>query len=231
MLAFAAVFLFGRQFHSLRVFANHERSLLSFSAGVAVGYVFVRVMPDLEGARRDFVKWTILPKVFDGMFVYFFALIGVLFFYCLDHFSKQARLAASAAGRSTPDFDITFIGWAGYVGLISYLLMSRSSPASLATYAIAMAAQFLNFEHWFGIELGDGYQRRGRFLLAAAAPIGWGLSLAFDLPRGALALMLAFLSGGVIVNAMFVELPDDKDGRLWPFVTGSVLSAMLLIPL
>jgi hypothetical protein len=52
-----------------------------------------------------------------------------------------------------------------------------------------------------------------------------------SLPQDILALMLGFLSGGVIVNSMITELPTGDRGRLWPFLAGSILYSLILVTL
>jgi hypothetical protein len=231
-LVFAAVFLVGGHVYPMRAILRNERSMLSFSAGIALAYVFVHVMPELSAARDTFVKFTFLPTVFQGMAVYFLALLGFLFFYSLDQLSKQARLA-TAEGEPAPGFDLKLIGFTGYVCLISYLLVNNleSSALASAAYALAMAVHFITFDHSFREAPGDAYARRGHLLLAAAALVGWGLGLAIALPRGALALMLGFLSGGIIVNTAILELPTGKDGKMWPFIAGALTYGTLLISL
>jgi hypothetical protein len=230
-LVFSLVFLFGGRFYPGRLVTRNQGNLLSASAGISLAYVFVHMMPELAGARQNFVKWTSLPTVFDGMVVYVLALVGFLVFFGLDRFSKRARLAR--AEGDIPDFGIKVVGFAAYVGLVSYLLVNNLDDSALAsaTYAVAMAVHFLTFDHGFREEAGGGYQRRGHLLLAAAAPIGWGLGLLFALPQDVLALMLGFLSGGVIVNSMITELPSGETGRFWPFIAGSIAYSLILVQL
>jgi hypothetical protein len=230
-LVFSAVFLWGGRFYPGRLLTRNQGNLLAGSAGISLAYVFVHMMPELSGARQTFVKWTSLPKVFDGMVVYFLALVGFLVFFSLDRYSKKARLALAEGG--IPDFNIKVAGFAAYVGLVSYLLVNNleNSLLASATYAVAMAVHFLTFDHGFREEPGGQYQERGHLLLAAAAPVGWVLGLLFSLPQAVLALMLGFLSGGVIVNSMIRELPNGDGDRLWPFLAGSVLYALILVTL
>ena len=61
--------------------------------------------------------------------------------------------------------------------------------------------------------------------------IGWGAGVAIAVPPYVVALLLAFISGAVIMNSAIMELPSDRDGRFGPFVTGGLLYALLLIPL
>jgi len=233
MLVFVAVFLFGGRFYPLRALSGDRRSLLSFSAGISLAYVFVHLMPELSSARETFVQSTLLPTLFDGRVIYFVALLGFLLFFGLDHFSKTARRAAAERDGGAPDYDIKVAGFAGYVALVSYLLVNNLDNSAIAStaYATAMAVHFLTFDHDFREDSPKAYVRRGHLLLAAAAPLGWGLGLLFTLPAATLALMLAFLSGGVIVNSMIAELPSEKRGKFLPLLAGSIIYSAVLIPL
>jgi hypothetical protein len=51
------------------------------------------------------------------------------------------------------------------------------------------------------------------------------------LPPHALALLVAFVPGAVIVNSAIMELPSDKDGRCVPFMFGGVIDGLILLPL
>ncbi len=230
-LVFTAVFLFGGRFYPMRMVSRGQRSILSASAGISLAYVFVHLMPELAGARLTFVRSTSMPTQFDGMVVYVLGLVGFLVFFSLDHFSKKAR--AQAADGKVPDFRFKVVGFAAYVCLVAYLLVDNLDNSALAStaYAVAMGVHFLTFDHGFREEPGTGYERRGHLLLAAAAPVGWGLGLMFALPQDVLALMLGFLSGGVIVNSMITELPSNENGKLAPFLFGSIAYSAILIPL
>jgi hypothetical protein len=231
-LAFATAFLAGGRIYPMRAILRNQQSMLSFSAGIALAYVFVHVMPELSAARETVIRFSTVPTFFQGMAVYFSALLGFLVFFSLDQISKRRRLAA-LPGAPTPVFDLKLIGFAGYVCLTSYLLVNNLDNSALASaaYALAMAVHFLTFDHGFREEPGDTYARRGHLVLAAAAVFGWGLGLAFALPRAALAILLGFLSGGIIVNTAIVELPTGKDSRVWPFWAGALTYGALLINL
>ncbi len=231
-MAFAAVFLLGGRIRPLSIIIRNPRTLLSFSSGVAMAYVFAHVMPELEGARQTFIKFTSMPVINEGRAIYFFALVGFLTFYSLDHLSAVARKAA-AEGRPAPNLSVKVLSFAGYVFLIAYLLVDNleESPTDIALYALAMGVHFLTFDHTFREEPGDGYARRGHYYLAAAAVLGWGMGWLIALPRDILALMLGFLSGGVIMNSATDELPKEKTGEILPFIAGAVSYALILIPL
>ena len=67
--------------------------------------------------------------------------------------------------------------------------------------------------------------------MAASCAIGWGLGAAFELEPFPLSLVLAFISGGVIMTNTLMELSAGKDGRYLPFAIGSLLYGLILITL
>jgi len=231
-LVFASVFLLGGRIHPFQLLVRSPRTVLSFSSGIAMAYVFVRVMPELEGARAMFVKFTALPVMNEGRAVYLLALLGFLLFYSIDHFTRVARRAA-ADGKPGPDLSLKAASFAGYVFLIAYLLVDNLevSAISIALYAIAMAVHFLTFDHSFREDPGDRYARRGHLYLAGAALLGWGAGWLVVLPRDVLALLLGFLSGGIIMNSATDELPREKTGEVIPFIAGGITYALVLLPL
>ena len=61
--------------------------------------------------------------------------------------------------------------------------------------------------------------------------IGWLIGVLFVLDSFPLALVTAFISGGVIMTNTLMELSEGRDGRFLPFVAGSLLYGLILIPL
>jgi hypothetical protein len=45
----------------------------------------------------------------------------------------------------------------------------------------------------------------------------------------ALALVFAFLAGGVVLNVLKEELPEDRQSRIAPFAVGAAAYAVLLV--
>jgi len=222
---FATVFLAGARVHPLRAFFPDRRITVSFGAGISIAYVFVNMMPELHGARTALLASVSMPLRFEGMAVYFLSLVGFLLFYGMEHMRKQVH--GKAADRSHLG------GFAAYVLLVGYLLVHNpeDSALSMTAYAVAMTGHFLTVERSLREEHRARFDRVGRFVLAGAALLGWGLGLLVTLPPYTLALFLAFVSGAVIMNSAIMELPAEKDGRFWPFVSGGLAYGLLLLPL
>ena len=234
-LLFAAVFLVGGGLHPLRGVIRDRRSVVSFGAGMSAAYVFVHVMPELHGARSAVAEALYTPLPYEGMSTYFLALLGFLAFYALEHFSRHLR--ASGEGEEEPTegaaFRLHLGGFALYVWLMGYLLVRNLEETTVSTwlFALAIAFHFLALDHSLRSEYGTAYERRGRYVLAAMAPLGWAVGQLVALPILVLAMMVAFISGAVIVNSAIMELPKEKDGRFGPFLAGGLIYGLVLIPL
>lgn len=218
--------------HPLRRFVGDRRTIVSFCAGMSAAYVFVRLMPEMDGARRALVKSVSVPLRYEGMAIYFVALLGFLAFYGLDHLRSRLRESAEG-GEDSGSFKLHIGGFAAYVGLMAYLLVHglEETVASTALYGVAFALHFLAVDHALREEHGAAYQRIGRWVLAVMSVLGWGAGLLFALPSYAVALLVAFVSGAVIMNSAIMELPSDKDGRFVPFLIGGLLYGLILLPL
>jgi hypothetical protein len=231
-LIFAVIFLVGGRLHPFRAFVRDRRSIISFGAGMSAAYVFVHVMPELHGARHAFTEAVSVPLRFEGMSIYFLSLVGFLMFYGLDHLRARLR-ETGEEGEAGPAFKLHISGFAAYVWLMAYLLVHNleETPVSTALYAVAIAFHFLATDHSLRAEHGAAYERIGRFVLAGMAVLGWGVGLLLSLPNHILALLVAFISGAVIMNSSIMELPSEKDGRFVPFMIGGILYGLILLPL
>jgi hypothetical protein len=229
---FAVIFVLGGRIHPLRAWLPDRRTTISFSAGMSAAYVFVRLVPELHGAREDFSGSVSIPLPYEGNGVFFVALLGFLVFYGLDRLRASVDVPGGTEGAG-PAFRLHVGGFAAYVGLVGYLLVRNVEHTVLGTalYVVAMAFHFLTVDHALAEEHGDAYQRLGRWMLAGAVLLGWGAGLVFALPTHATALLIAFISGAVILNSCIAELPSEKDGRFLPFMCGGLLYGVILLPL
>lgn len=234
VLVFIAVFLAGERLHPLSGVVKDRRNIVSFSAGMSIAYVFVRMMPELHGARELLVESAPDPTAlrFEGIAIYFLALVGFLCFYGLDRLRPAAPEGSEAAGEHEVA-NGHVVGLAAYVGLMSYLLVrdAGESVAATALYTLAFGAHFLALDHSLRESYGEAYRRRGRWFMAGSCLLGWLLGVAFVLPEFPLSLLVAFISGGVIMTNTLMELAEGRDGRFLPFVVGSLLYGLVLVPL
>jgi hypothetical protein len=233
-LLFAAMFLFGDHIHPLKIVVRDRRTMISFAAGMTAAYVFVHLLPELHGAREKFAEaaGASVELRYEGASIYFLALVGFLAFYGLDHL--RATLSEPPDDvQEAKAFRVHVGGFAVYVALMSYLLVHSLEGEGVTTvlYAIAVALHFLGIDHALREEHGARYERTGRYILAGACILGWAIGLLMALPVFVLALLVAFVSGSIIMNSLISELPSEKDGRFVPFLLGGLLYGLVLLPL
>ncbi len=232
-LLFAVTFLVGGHVHPLRAVIHDRRNVISFCAGMTVAYVFVHLLPELHDARQAFAESASVSLRYEGKAIYFLALIGFLVFYGLDHMRAQLRKSTDPESEQR-NFRLHVGSYAAYAGLMSYLLVRNlegGTTESVTLYAAAVVVHFLTIDHALREEHGNAYQQVGRFALAGTCLAGWGLGVAVALPQPVLALLVAFVSGSVVMISLISELPAEKDGRFVPFLFGGLLYGAVLLPL
>jgi hypothetical protein len=231
-LLFALTFLFGGRVGWLRRIVRDERAVVSFGAGMSAAYVFVHLMPELHGVRVAFAETASIVLRYEGMAIYVVALVGFLAFYALDHFRLRLQ-DGSREEEVGGAFKLHIGGFGAYAWVMAYLLVNNMEEAtvSMGAYALAIAFHFLSVTHHLREEHRSAYDHLGRYVLAGAVVLGWGVGFLLPLPRGGVALLTAFISGGIIMNSTIMELPSEKDGRFFPFLSGGLLYGLILLPL
>ncbi|MEC9483709.1 MAG: hypothetical protein UMU75_10385 [Halomonas sp.] len=218
----------------LRYFNDVPRSSwLSFAGGISVAYVFIHVFPELEEAQKTLSSQGAIS--FIEHHAYLVALAGLTVFYGLERLVKQHSQPAHGEPRGTtpprPGVFWLHIGsFTLYNGLVGYLLVYREGQShELLFYFLAMAFHFLVNDHGLYQHHRGNYLHKGRWVLAAAVIVGWLLGLTVKISEAATSTLFAFLAGGVVLNVLKEELPEERLSRFWPFAVGAVLYAVLLL--
>nr|WP_314444023.1 hypothetical protein [uncultured Sphingomonas sp.] len=234
VLAFVLVHVFGGK---LAFLSGTPRSVwLSAAGGVSVAYVFVHLLPELAkhqevigvSARNTGLLGSIESHA------YLIALFGLGLFYGVERHSRSAAGATwlpDGETRSLPDFWVHLGAFALYNVLIGYLLLHREENdlRGLIVYAMAMSLHFIVNDQGLRQQHGDTYHRYGRWILAVAPVAGLLLGLATDVSALLLSSLFAFLAGGVILNVLKEELPEDRQSRFSAFAIGAIAYAALLL--
>ncbi len=59
--------------------------------------------------------------------------------------------------------------------------------------------------------------------------MGWAAGAATTVSAAAVDALFAFLAGGVVLNVLKEELPEERRSRFWPFAAGTAGYAVLLL--
>jgi hypothetical protein len=230
VLGFALVHLFGG---SLRLIGAHLRGHgLSAAGGVAVAYVFLHIMPELAAhqSRQDEDLPTVLAYL--ELHIWILALAGLVIFYGLEHMVRASRAPDNVEEAPRPAVFALHIGaFAAYNALIGYLTFERepADPVNLLLYFIAFGLHLLANDFSLRREHEQAYDTYGCWILAAAVIVGWALGLVFQLPQHALSVPFAILAGGIVLNVLKEELPEERRSRFGTFALGTGLYTVLLL--
>ena len=225
-LVLASVYVFGGRLRA----SSHHRRWVSIAAGVSVATIFIDLLPEISESQAKLSDGLHgRAALFPEQAVYLAAMLGFVMFYGLEY-----MLAASAPAEDKPSglfFSLQIAAFAGYSSLIAYLLVHNiwNDARSLLLYSLAMAFHLLLVDHSLARERHGLYEKRGRWILALAVMAGWSAGILASVPDQWLARITGFISGGVIMNSLVVELPEGRGGRFWFFAVATVTYSLLLI--
>ena len=203
---------------------DFQARFLSIGGGIAISYVFLDLLSKL--CAGDLVVRKALTGVFPfaERHVYIMALLGFLLFFIVDRFEggtwKRVSTALSITSYSLFNF---FVGYA-----VTYKDDPDIQPLALFTFA--MALHYFTNDYTLTRDHPDMYRKEGRWILIGSLFMGWFVGCWIVISPAAIALINAFIGGGVIMNVMRHELPSDNPNNTMTFLTGTVVyGAMLLM--
>jgi hypothetical protein len=225
-LLLASAFVLSRY---CRKFTLHiERRWNALSAGVAVAYVFVNLLPELE-EHRPVVAGSVIGSLLDAeKRIYLWALAGFIAFAGLS----RLRSAPSGEPRKIAQlYTGTIAGYALYVLLIGYLLVRRedASLLSLALYVFAIGLHLFIMDGELAEQFERRYEPGGRVLLVCSVILGWALGVAGAFADSVTSRLFAFIAGGVLITSVHAEVRAEESTRFWWFVGGAAAYATVLM--
>ncbi len=214
-----------------------QARVLSAAAGISVAYIFLDLLPSLADGQRLIDESGILPGLERHVFI--LALVGFTVAFWVETETRRSRRRQRQAGSVDVTGDGTFwLSVLSFVALnasIGYIVANPGDETvePLWLFTLAMGLHFVVNDHALTEHHGDRYRKWGRWLLVAALLGGWiaGMVPALEVPSGALALLLAYISGGVLLNVLRHELPDtDRTADVVAFAVGAgVYGALVLM--
>ena len=219
--------------------------LLSAAGGVSAAYVFVHLLPEVAEAQSAVEERTGFLAAFERH-AYLAALVGLVVFYGLERTAISSRArgggeggdasGADAGAGDRPTSPATFwlstVSFALYNSVIGYLVVRRAEDdtvAGVVLFAVALGLHFIVNDLGLREHHRHRYDRFGRPLLVGALLAGWLTGTLTQLPEAFVGLAIAFLAGGVVLNVMKEELPQERQSRFVPFAVGAAAYAGLLL--
>jgi hypothetical protein len=220
----------------VRFLGATPRSLwLSVGGGISVAYVFVHLLPDLA-EEQEAIREAVGEEVsFLQSHVYLVALVGLSIFYGLERAAREARRRNRSRGREdftgAPVFWLHVASFSAYNALIGYLLVHREEPGfqSLILYTFAMAVHFAVNDYGLRRDHKDLYHDTGRWVLAAAIIAGWVVGISTGISEAAIAVLFAFLAGGIVLNVLKEELAEERVSSFFAFILGAAAYTVILL--
>ncbi len=108
-------------------------------------------------------------------------------------------------------------------------MVGHRTAGQLALFTIAMALRALLIDRGMYEAHRHDFDRYGRPVLLVAAPVGWLLGVVGELPSTAVAAVRALLAGGVVLDVLQEELPEDRESSYPAFLLGALGYASLLL--
>jgi len=156
--------------------------------------------------------------------LYVIALLGLLTYYLSN------RLNVPHDGKHHMTLAIHVALFALYNFIVGDLLANvpREGYFPIVLVGTVLALHMLGINH----QLRAMYQQRFdmwiRWILALSVLVGWTAGVSFRMETSTLAVLSAFLAGGIIINVMTKELPQRGKGHTRFFIGGVVLFAVMI---
>ena len=204
----------------------HQHLWIPFTGGVAIGYVFLYLLPKLsdytDSIRVEDVQG--IREILDYR-VYLYGLLGFVFYYFVDQYKAQKNR------KQIGPKILLGSGFFIYSLLTGYILANWSRPGLIPVFLAGsiLTLHLLGVNHqlrkWHRRVFDDYF----RWLFAFALIIGWGAGIFLDIPREMEIAVTGMLAGGIITNIMNEEIPNRNPYKIVPFIAGVVLITIVAV--
>jgi len=218
----ALIHLFASQLRFLDVIPRSR--WLSVAGGVAVAYALLHLLPELQEYHEALNGIGFA----EDHAIYALTLLGVVVFYGLE---KLARSERKEQKTSSPKLFWLHIGSYGvYNALLGYLLVREDrGTLPLLLYFIGIGLHFVVNDYGLRQHHQRDYRRYGRWFLSASIFVGWAIGVETKIHEALTAALIAFLTGGILLNVFKEELPEERASRFWTFALGALGYAAILL--
>lgn len=219
---FALVHLWAEKTSQLTFLSNSR--FLSAGGGIAIAYVFVDLLPKLsisDALVREKL-WRLFP--YFERHVYVLALLGFLLFFAVDRSKTLLKNTHIYFGLSLSSYSL-------FNFLVGYAVVDKDNPEvqPLLLFTFAMSLHYFMNDYSLSKEHGNEYRHFGKWILISSLFLGWLAGIWVQLSETAVALVSAFIGGGVIMNVTRHELPEENPHSLGAFLIASAFYTAILL--
>lgn len=220
-----------------RVFDGIPRNpFLSFSGGFLVAFVILVLLPGLGKGEEILLENTenngflsYLPHP-----VYLILFVSLCFFYWTEQLAQKAlEEQKQEQGRQAPFriFWLPTLTFAVLNCIIGFLLLAKleSGLPALLLFLIAMVLQFILNDHNLYTKQKEFNNNKGRWILLAAAFIGWGVGAFGSFSEAVPATAQSFLAGASLLTVFKKELPEVQKSNYLAFALGGACYVIALL--
>lgn len=233
IIGFMVIHLYSRKMVFLK--ETPRSRFLSVAGGIAVAYVFLHLLPELSDYQEELQGRLRSSLHFLEHHIYIVAMLGLAIFYGLEQLAKSSKKhnqERSGMNKASAGVFWIHIGsFALYNAIIGYLLLKGEyqSRWGMVFYFIAMGVHFITNDKSLRAAHKEDYDRYGRWLLVVSIFAGWLVGALFEVNDLLISVLSAFLAGGVVLNVMKEELPEERESSFPAFFAGMTGYAMLLL--
>lgn len=199
-----------------RVLEKREGVVASFGGGLAVAYVFLHLLPELEAGHA-----------FLGRIIFFVALASFVVFYGLEDFISVRLRGQSERNTLRWGFTLKLVNLWVYNWLIVYGLPEqyiKTGMMGAVPIALAFVLHLIHKDYKLGEEYPPPFNTWGRFVLAVAPIAGWVTALVARSHEEAITdIFVALLAGVTLYSVFKEELPTHEESRFSFFFLGAIV--------
>ena len=217
-IVFGSIHLFYDRLH--RLLYREERIAISFGGGMAIAYIFLHLLPELEKGEQE-----------AGSIIHFIALIGFLAFYGMQRFAWRV-----SKDKNSKSGDLLFYIQLGFSCVYNFLLvysipeLFEGNLIFVFLYIIAMGFHLLHNDYSLGEKHHHKFKSWGRYVLLGTVVAGLAIDI-FAEPASELLgdVLTAILAGSLLFNVFQEELPEPEHTSFPWFLAGVVVYSLLLL--
>lgn len=199
-----------------QAFEKYRAAVISFTGGLAISYVFLHLIPELEAGFG-----------LVGNRIYFIALVGFIVFFGIELIMTRYQEPAEHTRFYVLHISVAFI----YTALTIFTLGMQLPTTSALTVVFALSLGLHLMSNDIGLQenFGSRYVRNGRYLLILAVVLGSVLSIVRRPHEIVIDSLTAILAGFMLYKIFRDQLPEIQQVRYLPFIAGIGIFLLLHI--